>query len=248
MDCSICLDIIKGKSIKLNCNHVFHKDCFDKYLNHILDEEPNNNKVSCPNCRENITITNNDNMNNLIKKINEKEIIDYNNIYRLNLINRYTDLLNNLSNTLDNTLDNIYQREEYIWRRNIQPRYNNQNSRMITYETIYETSYYRTYNGTTRAYTNAYERPIYFLEYRPIPNPSLYLIYNNIILNNDIIIAHNKRKRNNIRTREIIKYNKYEKNKNKNKNYKNNNYKNNNYKNNNYKNKSFNYTNYNIRR
>ena len=45
--CSVCLEDFKeGDTIKkLNCNHIFHKDCLEPWLNE------NNN---CPMCRQNI--------------------------------------------------------------------------------------------------------------------------------------------------------------------------------------------------
>jgi len=32
MSCSICLDIIKNEGQKLNCNHIFHKECIEKWF------------------------------------------------------------------------------------------------------------------------------------------------------------------------------------------------------------------------
>mgnify|MGYP001166723081 CR=1 FL=1 len=45
--CSVCLDEFKdGDTIKkLNCNHIFHKDCLEPWLN---------NNRNCPLCRQNI--------------------------------------------------------------------------------------------------------------------------------------------------------------------------------------------------
>ena len=46
-NCSICLDEFKNEDIlkKLNCSHIFHKDCLAPWIN--------NNK-SCPLCRTDI--------------------------------------------------------------------------------------------------------------------------------------------------------------------------------------------------
>ena len=41
--CSICLDNIDNNLKQTQCNHYFHKECLNKWLN-------NNN--TCPNCRE----------------------------------------------------------------------------------------------------------------------------------------------------------------------------------------------------
>lgn len=46
-ECSICLEKYqkKDKIVNLDCNHVFHKDCLNLWLN---------KHNSCPQCRENI--------------------------------------------------------------------------------------------------------------------------------------------------------------------------------------------------
>ena len=48
--CSICLDEFKEDDIlkKLNCEHIFHKDCLEPWLN--------NNNRNCPLCRTDINI------------------------------------------------------------------------------------------------------------------------------------------------------------------------------------------------
>ena len=45
--CSVCLEEFKEDDIikKLNCNHIFHKDCLEPWLN---------NNRNCPLCRQNI--------------------------------------------------------------------------------------------------------------------------------------------------------------------------------------------------
>ncbi len=50
LECSICIDKFELEQdvIKLNCNHLFHKNCIKS---HLLNY---NNK--CPLCRENVTI------------------------------------------------------------------------------------------------------------------------------------------------------------------------------------------------
>ncbi len=44
--CSICLEKIKGKYSKTGCNHFFHKNCLDNWINI--------GKHTCPNCRHTI--------------------------------------------------------------------------------------------------------------------------------------------------------------------------------------------------
>jgi hypothetical protein len=46
--CSVCLDEFKEEDVlkKLNCNHIFHKDCLEPWLN--------NNNRNCPLCRTDI--------------------------------------------------------------------------------------------------------------------------------------------------------------------------------------------------
>lgn len=51
MECSICLKIIQeNKKYKTQCNHVFHRDCINRWL--MI-------KQNCPYCRCNIVINNN---------------------------------------------------------------------------------------------------------------------------------------------------------------------------------------------
>ena len=45
--CSICLEEEKESIVKLNCDHLFHKDCIKGWLKR---------DMSCPNCRSNITL------------------------------------------------------------------------------------------------------------------------------------------------------------------------------------------------
>ena len=49
-NCSICLEEFKNEDIlkKLNCTHIFHKDCLGIWINN------NNNNKSCPLCRTDI--------------------------------------------------------------------------------------------------------------------------------------------------------------------------------------------------
>lgn len=46
--CSICQENIKNREhkIKLNCNHVFHKKCFSKYM------KTKKINLQCPNCNK----------------------------------------------------------------------------------------------------------------------------------------------------------------------------------------------------
>ena len=49
-NCSICLEEFKNQDIlkKLNCNHIFHKDCLEPWIN--------NNNLNCPLCRQAVTV------------------------------------------------------------------------------------------------------------------------------------------------------------------------------------------------
>jgi hypothetical protein len=48
VSCSICLEAINNISKKTSCNHIYHKDCIYEWVN--------NNKNTCPLCRENLFI------------------------------------------------------------------------------------------------------------------------------------------------------------------------------------------------
>jgi len=53
--CSICLDVMnKKESVKMNCLHSLHKDCFDEYLKTNLQIKDDSLKLTCPVCRKNI--------------------------------------------------------------------------------------------------------------------------------------------------------------------------------------------------
>jgi hypothetical protein len=50
IDCSICYEKVKSTEYirELNCNHVFHKKCIDKWL---LLSMKNKENINCPICR-----------------------------------------------------------------------------------------------------------------------------------------------------------------------------------------------------
>ena len=75
-DCSICLDIIeKNTGIKTKCGHIFHKKCIIKCIDYkINSEEYYDNKLECPNCRENINEIDDNNIMEKLEKLNNKQI------------------------------------------------------------------------------------------------------------------------------------------------------------------------------
>ena len=53
--CSICLDVLDEDSLEtsvklINCNHIFHKECIEKWYK-------NSENVNCPVCRDSIEVT-----------------------------------------------------------------------------------------------------------------------------------------------------------------------------------------------
>jgi PHP family Zn ribbon phosphoesterase len=95
--CSICLDeLLNNNKVILNCEHVFCDNCLKNYLKYSIEKE-NKNKINCPNCREEIIKTNNNEINDLIKKLSNKQIINNDNI-----IQDYYTLLVNMNNLLEN--------------------------------------------------------------------------------------------------------------------------------------------------
>lgn len=53
--CVICLDDINKNSYKLECEHEFHKKCWDEYLEYFIYNE---NYIKCPTCQKEIKINN----------------------------------------------------------------------------------------------------------------------------------------------------------------------------------------------
>jgi hypothetical protein len=53
-NCSICLEEFKNEDLlkKLNCNHIFHKDCLGTWINN----NTNKNNNTCPLCRRVLTV------------------------------------------------------------------------------------------------------------------------------------------------------------------------------------------------
>ena len=72
--CSICLDEIHlNDSINLSCEHIFHKRCVEKCIDHKMKSiEYGTNKVCCPNCRTNITELNDEGLNKKLKELHQK--------------------------------------------------------------------------------------------------------------------------------------------------------------------------------
>ena len=72
--CSICLDEIHlDDSINLSCEHIFHKRCVEKCIDHKMKSiEYGTNKVCCPNCRTNITELNDEGLNKKLKELHQK--------------------------------------------------------------------------------------------------------------------------------------------------------------------------------
>jgi hypothetical protein len=55
VDCSICYEKVKPSEYirELNCNHIFHKKCIDKWL---LLSMKNKENINCPICRTTINL------------------------------------------------------------------------------------------------------------------------------------------------------------------------------------------------
>ena len=52
-NCCICLDPLDKKITMVNCKHIFHKKCINKWIN---ESYKNNNKLKCPLCNNILTI------------------------------------------------------------------------------------------------------------------------------------------------------------------------------------------------
>ena len=52
-NCVICLENIDSKSVKLKCNHIFHKKCIKKWIEETRNTD-NNFDMNCPLCKTDI--------------------------------------------------------------------------------------------------------------------------------------------------------------------------------------------------
>jgi len=183
--CSICLEQISKEKTTLKCNHIFCKGCLKEYIEYTIKCE-NKNKIECPNCREQIIDTDNNEINELINNLSEKELIIYN-----SPLNTYFDLLVNMNNLIENIYNNIDDRI---------------NDRIESQLSLNRREYYNTYHDSYRnSYHNAY-RNSYHNSYRNSYHNTYRNIYS-IVINieeynidfrrNGANIKCNKKKKNN---------------------------------------------------
>jgi Ring finger domain len=55
--CSICLETEPSdkRYIKFPCEHIFHVCCFEVYVDYNISHKPDNENISCPICRKDIS-------------------------------------------------------------------------------------------------------------------------------------------------------------------------------------------------
>ena len=160
--CSICLDTITDNSILLKCNHAYHKECLKECIQHKI-KSIEFNKIECPNCREEIKETKDEDINNMIKELNAKVInqLIYSPTYGIGpyIPSIYNSILHHRVNVIINRISNI-RINDYYTEYNIRP---------FRYEYRYEIN--REYH--TRPYRYEinrnyqrieYERPLYYNE------------------------------------------------------------------------------------
>ena len=123
-DCSICCSDDEQDSIKLKCNHVFHKLCFLKWTNYSLN-------YSCPLCRsdcESILMTH-------IEPQNTKEYKIYINKFSKKNINLY-DTDDKLILNID--INNIHQLLNYNYDYYLEKNYNYNNKTFSTQKILFQ--------------------------------------------------------------------------------------------------------------
>tara|TARA_B100000674_G_C37735842_1_gene866486 strand:+ start:72 stop:911 length:840 start_codon:yes stop_codon:yes gene_type:complete len=58
-DCSICrTPLINKRCVKLNCNHYYHVECWDKHIEHQMKENVILTNIFCPLCRKEYSLKN----------------------------------------------------------------------------------------------------------------------------------------------------------------------------------------------
>lgn len=56
--CPICIETeINTRYIKFPCDHVFHVNCFEKYLDYNMSHTPTKDNIECPICRKSFSTT-----------------------------------------------------------------------------------------------------------------------------------------------------------------------------------------------
>ena len=98
--CTICVTNFLNKMIiyKTPCEHLFHIDCFTKYLKNIKK----NSKITCPNCNQNLLINK--------KYINLRRKTQKLNIEKKNKNSESQNMFN--SNNINNSIENKYKNNE----------------------------------------------------------------------------------------------------------------------------------------
>lgn len=71
--CYICYE--NKNLIRLDCKHKFCKPCLKKIIETKKNNQEDTSLVSCPYCRQDVTKTNNKNINRILKRFNEEQIM-----------------------------------------------------------------------------------------------------------------------------------------------------------------------------
>ena len=205
-NCTICMNNFVNDIIiyKTPCEHIFHKECFNKFLKNIQNKD----KLICPNCNQNLLINKKylklrvkAKKIKICKKVDKEKIINYNEI-----TNKYIEINNNTNNNKEDSFIIIKKVKNKVDKFNIISRNikNIKDINIISPNTVKKNSIYSSIDDEIK-----YKRTV-ILHNKEKGKENIDNIEENNIKNKKILIQNenNKNDENNIKKAKIIDSNK----------------------------------------